>query len=307
MHITLARAETLKNLVSVAHAFLNDAEFTISKKDGFVWKQQDLTHSALLHAVIGVDQFEQFMVDGDAPIVLRVDVQRMHQLLAKADDDKPLFLTMKTSDSAFVSMTCHKKQKYKTHQLKLSKPEEEELEIPPTEYKSVVTIDAQAWKDRLLNGSLPYGDVTFSTLNDQFRYEETSRSTDEVRYATVLARDGTLLEVDTKRDDAILDTLFLRTFVKHSEPFSAEVNLKWSGTRVPFLMEYLPPQGGFVRFYVAPKKIVRDLPDARANLVDSTLKASNHAQELVPPPTQKRFKPVPTTAGIKKTKKRKRY
>ena len=250
----IRQASLLKKLLEAVKDLVTDANFDCSP-DGISLQAMDGAHVSLVTMLLRAEGFDQYRCDRNIP--LGINLLSMAKMLKCAGNDDSV--TIKANDEGdhvtFV-FESPKADKISDFELKLMDIDGETLQIPETDYPSVVTMPSQEFQ-RICRDLTILGDtVQVSTSKEGVKFSVSG----DLGSGNILVRQT--MDVDTKAADTTTIELtspveltfalrYLNLFSK-ATPLSDTVSCSMSDG-VPLMIEYPIQDMGYVRFFLAPK------------------------------------------------------
>jgi proliferating cell nuclear antigen len=232
----------------------SDAQFEFTGT-GMQLQAMDSSHVSLCFLKLDKDAFDHYRCD--QPMTVSLSLPNLAKILKCASDDDSLTMKHKEDSDALQLMFESKDQdRIMDFEMKLMDLDLEQLQIPDTEYKSVVKIDSTVFKRIVADLSALGDSCVIAVKKDQVRF-----STDgDVGKANIQLRAGTA--ADTKEDrktdiscEEPSEQRFALRYLKFfaaATPLSEQVCLSLAKD-IPLNVAYVFSGASKISFYLAPK------------------------------------------------------
>jgi len=247
----ITKASILKKIVEAIKELVTDAKFECTSS-GISLQAMDAAHVSLVALLLRADGFEEYRCDRN--LTLGLNLESMAKVLKAASNEDSV--TIRAEDEGdTVTFIFESKNKVSDFDLKLLDIEADALGIPDTEYKSIIKMPANefqkicsnlsTWGESVVIATKKNG-VKFSVSGDlgsgNITVKQSSSDDDEAGGTTVVLNEEVSLTFALQK---------LVAFTKATS-LSNSVTLSMSSD-VPLVTEYVIPDLGYVRYYLAPK------------------------------------------------------
>ncbi|ORY19478.1 proliferating cell nuclear antigen [Clohesyomyces aquaticus] len=249
----LEQASLLKKVVDAIKDLVQDCNFDCNDS-GIALQAMDNSHVALVSMMLRSDAFSPFRCDRN--IALGINLGSLTKVLRAAQNDDNL--TLKAEDApdvvnlVFESVDSDRISEY---DIKLMDIDQEHLGIPETEYAATISMPSAEFQRICRDLSALSESVSIECSKEGVKFNcqgDIGSGSVQLRSRTDVEKPATNVEIDMTEPVALTFSLkYLVNFCKASG-LSDQVKLCLSN-EVPLLVEYSLGNGGYLRFYLAPK------------------------------------------------------
>lgn len=250
----LTQAALLKKIVEALRELVTDAQLEFSDS-GLQLQAMDSSHVSLCHLKLDKDGFDHYRCDKNT--MLGVSLPNLAKVLKLASNEDTLTLKAK-EDGDVMSLMFESKDQDKLVDLDLTLMDldQEQLQIPETEYQADILIPADEFK-RIIADLLALGDTcTISAKKEGVRFTVNG----DVGRANITLKPGQAADDDDRKTTINVEEpvelrfalRYLNYFAK-ATPLASQVKLSLNKD-VPLLVQYkMGDDIGAMSYYLAPK------------------------------------------------------
>jgi|GEM_PF-1750333 len=248
----LPYASLLKKIVESLKDLVTDAQFEFSE-NGLQLQAMDSSHVSLCHLKLNVDAFGEFRCD--KATTMGLSLMNLAKVLKCASNEDTLTMKHRDEDDT-VSLLFENpgQDKIMDFNMKLIEIDQEQLNIPDTEYKCTIKIPALEFKT-IISDLLALGDTcTISCSKEGVRFSVDG----DVGKANIMLKPGQVANENKKVQIEMDEPVELRFALRYLNLFSKAtalsgmVSLSMS-TDIPLLVKYDIEETGLLEFFLAPK------------------------------------------------------
>jgi len=255
---TLLQGELFRKIIASVADLVTDGNF-MCDPNHMSFQGMDSSHVSLVSLSLKKEGFKDYRCDHD--VTLGINFSSLTKVLkCMGTKDSLMIRAEDEADSAVFVFENEKEDRISNFELKLMDIEAEQLGIPETDYKCVVSMPSAEFQ-RICRDLGAIGDtVTISATKDGVKFSVTGDigSGDmTLKQTTVESADeddseNVMIELDEPVQQAFA-LRYLSSFTK-ATALSKRVTISM-GPEVPLVVEYKVEEGnlGHVRYYLAPK------------------------------------------------------
>ncbi|KAL3287424.1 hypothetical protein HHI36_001896 [Cryptolaemus montrouzieri] len=249
----LVSCAVFKKVLEAIKELLNEASFDCSES-GIQLQAMDISHVSLVSLMLKSNGFDKYRCDRN--ITMGMNLASMSKIFKCANNDDTV--TIKAQDDADIvtfMFESKKQEKISDYEMKLMNLDQEHLGIPETDFSCVIKMPSAEFA-RICRDLSQFGEslvisctkegVRFSTNGDignaNIKIAQTSNFDKEEESVTIDLQEPVTLTFACQ---------YLNHFTK-ATPLSPQVQLSMSDN-VPLVVEYVIPDLGHIRYYLAPK------------------------------------------------------
>lgn len=249
----LVSSGTFKKVLDSIKDLLNEATFDCSDS-GIQLQAMDNSHVSLVSLNLRSDGFDKYRCDRN--LSMGMNLANMAKIFKCCNNNDTV--TIKAQDNADTvtfMFESQNQEKVSDYEMKLMNLDQEHLGIPETDYACIVRMPAQEFA-RICRDLSQFGDsVTITCTKDGVRFSANGDTgTANVKLAQTSSVDKEEEAVSIEMQEPVTLTFacqYLNSFTK-ATPLSTQVSLSMSAD-VPLVVEYVIPDLGHIRYYLAPK------------------------------------------------------
>ena len=248
----LVNASVLKRVVEAMKELVTDATFEFSDA-GLRLQAMDSSHVSLCYLNLQNDSFDFYRCDKSQAVSL--SLPNLAKVLKCANDKDTLTIKMKENDDALSLLieSCDQ-ERIMEFEIKLMDIDQEQLEIPETEYDSSIEIQAVEFR-KIVSDLKELGDTCDIGCKKEGVYFQVEG---DIGKSSITLKPTYSADDDTRTVINVQEPVFLRFALRYlnlfakATPLSRMVKIKMAKD-VPLLVEYSIGQAGSLCFYLAPK------------------------------------------------------
>lgn len=214
----------------------------------------DNSHVSLVSLNLRSDGFDKYRCDRN--LSMGMNLANMAKIFKCCNNNDTV--TIKAQDNADTvtfMFESQNQEKVSDYEMKLMNLDQEHLGIPETDYACIVRMPSQEFA-RICRDLSQFGDsVTITCTKDGVRFSANGDTgTANVKLAQTSSVDKEEEAVSIEMQEPVTLTFacqYLNSFTK-ATPLSSQVSLSMSAD-VPLVVEYVIPDLGHIRYYLAPK------------------------------------------------------
>jgi len=248
----ILKAVILKKIIDAIKELVTDAKFECTA-GGISLQAMDAAHVSLVALLLRADGFESYRCDRN--LTLGLNLENVSKALKAASNDDAVTLRVTEDEGDTVTFIFESKNKVSDFDLKLLDIESDPLGIPDTEYKSIIKMPSAEFQKICSNLSTWGESVIISTKKNGVKFSVTG----ELGSGNITVKQSSTDDDESGGTTVVLNeevqlTFALQKLVAFTKAtsLSSSVTLSMSGD-VPLVTEYVIPQLGYVRYYLAPK------------------------------------------------------
>ncbi|KAK8863489.1 hypothetical protein M9Y10_011173 [Tritrichomonas musculus] len=252
VEIVFHQAHLFRRIVDSLKGLIEDISFDCTQH-GMDLQAMDVSHVSLISIHLPEDCFDTYQCSES--MVLNFNVETLTKVLKSADSNDILTIrTERSQDDIEIQLNAQSEDKSTKYKLRPIDLEAETVQIPDHQYKAKLTFSSNAFSklikslldvDESVIVSCVEGSVTFSASASTFSSSTT--------YTSGISEDpDETIEIDVTEQCKVSYALRYLKAISSSSSLSNRVSLSFSN-HFPLLIEYDLNEGGYVRFYLAPK------------------------------------------------------
>lgn len=253
VEISFQQASFFKKIIDSLSGLIEDVAFQCEKR-GVELQAMDVSHVSLISIKLPADLFESYRCDSPMSLTFNVDTLQK-ALKSAASTDTLVIRTDHEGDEIEMRLSTPSDDRRTQFRLKPVDVEQNPVDIPEHTYKAKLKLSSSAFSQLVKslsefdNGAVVRctdGSITFS-VNDSLLQAETTFSA-----GIVNENMDEEVEVEVTEPCRVSYALnYLKAFAS-AGALSNRVKLSFSSL-FPLLVEYELNQGGYIRFFLAPK------------------------------------------------------
>jgi len=246
----ITKASILKKIVDAIKELVTDAKFECTAS-GISLQAMDAAHVSLVALLLRADGFESYRCDRSLTLGLNLDsVAKV--LKAASNEDS---VTIRSEDEGdTVTFIFESKNKVSDFDLKLLDIETDILGIPDTDYKSIIKMPSNEFQKICSNLSTWGESVVIATKKNGVKFSVNGDfgSGNITIQQSSADDDGGGTTVSLNEEVSLTFALQKLVAFTKATHLSQSVTLSMSGD-IPLVTEYVIPDLGYLRYYLAPK------------------------------------------------------
>ncbi|EAX99202.1 proliferating cell nuclear antigen, putative [Trichomonas vaginalis G3] len=253
VEIVFEQASFFKKIIDSLKGLVEDISFKCTS-DGMDLQAMDISHVSLISISLPADIFNTYNCSEEMNLAFNVDV--LNKVLKSASTDDYLKIsTEKPNEDITIQLSTQSEDKNTRFNLKPVDINGDAVSIPEHIYKAKLSLSSNAFNQLIRS---------LSEVNDSVAVRCTEGSisfsvSDILLNATTTFNAGVTnekaeeeIEVDVTEGCKVAYALRYLKAISAASALSTRVNLSFS-PHFPLLVEYSLQEGGYVRFYLAPK------------------------------------------------------
>lgn len=237
-------ARVWRYLVSAISKVIDEGVFVVSESEGLRFRSMDPSHVIMLDMRFPRDVFEEFNVEGERNI--GVNFEDLAKILRRAKKEDRLILE---ADEATFKVTLQGRG-LRSFSLPILDITAESIPEPQLEYKAVVKVMSDVYRDTVKDVELVGDVIRFYASPDEFRVLSSSEFGEaEIIYTR---ESGTIIDMNVEDTQQASYTLEYFSDLSSATRVADTVTIKFS-TDMPVEVVHELPQGATFSFLVAPR------------------------------------------------------
>mmetsp|Transcript_6349 Transcript_6349/g.10028 ORF Transcript_6349/g.10028 Transcript_6349/m.10028 type:complete len:258 (-) Transcript_6349:56-829(-) len=247
-----SEAALLKKIVDAMKELVNDAIFEFSES-GLHLQAMDSSHVSLCYLKLNKKGFEHYRCDEKAS--LGINLPNLGKILKCAANDDTVTLKAKEKTDVLSLMFENSGQdRIMDFDMKLMDFDQEQLQIPVTEYKCIISIESQEFK-RIISDLSQLGDTCMISCDKEgVRFSVEG----DIGKANITLKPGSSADDGEKTKITVEEKVELKFALRYLKSFTQATSLApavdlFLTADVPLLVQYQIGDVGVVQYYLAPK------------------------------------------------------
>ena len=237
-------ARVWRYLVSAISKIIDEGVFVVSESEGLRFRSMDPSHVIMLDMRFPRDVFEEFSVEGERSI--GVNFEDLAKVLRRAKKEDRLILE---ADESTFKVTLQGRG-LRSFSLPILDITAESIPEPQLEYKAVVKVMSDVYRDTVKDVELVGDVIRFHASQDEFRVTSSSEFGEaEIIYTR---ESGTIIDMEVEDTQQASYTLEYFSDLSSATRVADTVTIKFS-TDMPAEIVHELPQGATFSFLVAPR------------------------------------------------------
>ncbi len=237
-------ARVWRYLVSAISKIIDEGVFVVSESEGLRFRSMDPSHVIMLDMRFPRDVFEEFSVEGERNI--GVNFEDLAKVLRRAKKEDRLILE---ADESTFKVTLQGRG-LRSFSLPILDITAESIPEPQLEYKAVVKVMSDVYRDTVKDVELVGDVIRFYASQDEFRVMSSSEFGEaEIIYTR---ESGTIIDMEVEDTQQASYTLEYFSDLSSATRVADTVTIKFS-TDMPVEVVHELPQGATFSFLVAPR------------------------------------------------------
>ncbi|ABM81459.1 proliferating cell nuclear antigen (pcna) [Hyperthermus butylicus] len=244
MKLVFFDARIWRYIVSAISKVIEEGVFVVDPEEGFLFRAMDPSHVIMLNMRFPRDSFEVFEVD--SKVELGVNFEDVAKVLRRASKEDKLEIT---SDGNTVSFAFIGKG-YRKFTLPLLDITAEELPEPQLEFKAIVKVMSDVYRDAIKDVELIGDVIRFIASQDEFKVVSSS----DIGEAEIIytRESGSIIEMEVEDTQQASYTLEYFSDLSGAARVADTITIKFSSD-MPALIEHELQQGAKFSFLIAPR------------------------------------------------------
>ncbi len=244
MRLVFFDARVWRYLISAISKVIEEGVFIVSEGEGLRFRAMDPSHVILLDMRFPPDSFEEFEVEGERSIGVSFDDLAKVLRRARKEDR----LELEADESTFtVTLTGRGVRKFSLPILDITA---ESIPEPQLEYKAVVKVMSDIYRDTIKDVELVGDVIRFYASSDEFRVASNSEFGEaEIIYTR---ESGSLIDLEVEDTQQSSYTLEYFSDLSGAARIADTVTIKFSN-EMPAEVVHELPQGASFSFLIAPR------------------------------------------------------
>ena len=237
-------ARVWRYLVSAISKVIDEGVFVITPEEGLRFRAMDPSHVILLDMHFPRDSFEEFDIEGE--VNAGVNFEDLAKVLRRAKKEDRLELEI-TESEFVVTFVGRGRRSFTLPVLDIAT---EEIPEPQLEFKAIVKVMSDVYRDTLKDVELVGDLIRFVASQDEFRVLSSSEFGEaEIIYTR---ESGSILEMEVEDEQSSSYTLEYFTDLSGAARVADTVTIKFSSD-MPAEVYHELPQGASFKLLVAPR------------------------------------------------------